>query len=125
MIEYKFNHELQILEVSYQGFISSEDILTFYYYVSNNAEFPRNLKILTDARKATYDFNINKATRLISSLKESLKSYESVMYAFIHSKPKETAYSKFLEIEKAHKKYLHKIFATKENALEWLKKDLF
>ncbi len=123
MIEHQFNEDLQILEVTYQDEVDFCDIIDFYNYISENKELPRNLKVLTDARKATYVFNFKKAAQVITTLKKSLQKYESLTYAFIHSKPKETAYSQLLAADKVHKNHFHRIFASREKALEWLKKD--
>jgi len=125
MIRHLFNNELQILEVTYQGQINAEDILKFSSFISTNKELPRKLKILTDATDAHYNFSHSTADELISYLKQNLKNYHSIMDAFIHSKPKETAYSQLLEIEKNYDNYAHKVFATKEAALHWLMVDLF
>ncbi len=123
MIEHQFNNDLQILEVIYHGEVDFSDIIDFYNYISENQQLPRDLKILTDARNATYVFNIEKAAQVITALKESLQKYDSLTYAFLHSKPKETAYSQLLAADKVHKNHFHKIFASREKALEWLKND--
>ena len=125
MIKHQFNEKLQILEVTYLGELSAEEILKFSTYVSTNIELPRKLKILTDATNATYNFNHDTVEKLMSNLKRNLENYQLIMDAFIHSKPKETAFSQLFEIERAYTNYVHKVFATKEAALNWLMMDLY
>ena len=125
MIKHWFNKDMQTLEVTYLGIIRAEEILDFSSFISNNKNFPRKLKILTDAREASYGFGINTVNLLVDPLVRNLKNYHSVMDAFIHSKPKETAYSQLLEIDNRHSNYVHKVFSTKKAALSWLKNAKF
>jgi len=99
--------------------------MSFYEYIGNNSKLPRNLKVLTDASNASYEFDIDEAEQLIEFLKECLKSYNSLVYAFIHKTPKETAYSQLLAAKKMHPNHQHKLFIEKENALKWLKNHFF
>jgi hypothetical protein len=51
MIEYKFNEELQILEVRYEGSIRISDLMKYGNSVFTDESLPRDLRILTDAKK--------------------------------------------------------------------------
>ena len=121
MIKYSFNKDIQVLEVIYHGEIRVEDIISHAQFVSENKELPRKLNILTDSRNAQYSFSLNEGKKLIKLLKQSLRNYEFIKDAFLHSSPRETAFSTLLEIEQQYTNYAHKIFSTREAALEWLK----
>ena len=120
MIHYHFNKEIQVLEVRYEGDISEEDIIKHSLFVANNKNFPRILKIITDSTNAHYTFSPTIIKKLLIYVEESLRNYEFIKDAFIHSNPIETAYSHLLEIEQNHDNYSHRIFSTKKAAIHWL-----
>jgi hypothetical protein len=121
MIKYTFNEDLQILEVKYEGDIKTEDIINHGQFISKNNTLPRKLKILTDSRNVNYNISPDAIPELTKELKQNLTKYEFIMDAFLHSKPKETAYSILLEVEQKYNNYSHKVFTTKEAAIDWLK----
>ena len=123
MVTYYFNESLQILEVIYEGNISFEDIINHGKYLSENNSFPKKLKILTDARNANYNISPTSIPEIQKALKQNLTKFELVMEAFLHSKPKETAYSILLdeEEEQKHNNYSRKVFNAREAALDWLR----
>jgi len=120
MIQYHFNRDLQILEVTYEGEISADDIIKHSLYIANNKELPRTLNILTDSTKARHTFSLSIIKELLQYVEKSLQNYDYIKDAFIHSKPVETAYSHIFEKEKKHINYSHRIFSTRKAALNWL-----
>ena len=120
MIHYHFNKEIQVLEVTYEGDISAEDIIKHSLYVAHNKSFPRVLNIITDSTKAHYTFSPSIIKELLIYVEESLRNYRFIKDASIHSNPVETAYSHLLEIEQNHDNYSHRIFSTKKAAIHWL-----
>ncbi|MBU8892768.1 MAG: hypothetical protein KOO66_08305 [Bacteroidales bacterium] len=81
------------------------------------------MKILTDARNANYNISPVSIPEIQKALKQNLTKFEIVMEAFLHSKPKETAYAILLdeEEEQKHNNYSRKVFNAKKAALEWLR----
>lgn len=120
MIQYSFNSEEGFLEVIYDGIIYPEDIISVSTYISESKTLPGDLRILTDARKATYDFSLETAEKLIELLEKSIRRYDRIMDAFIHENPRETAYSMLLEMENRYDNYSHKVFTNREAAVFWL-----
>ena len=120
MIKHTYNKDIQVLEVIYEGHINSDEIIRHTKYIATNKELPRNLKIITDARNAIYDFDDDTVSQLKSFLKVSTKNYITIKDAFLHKKPKETAYSILMESETGFDNYFHKVFYTREAALKWL-----
>lgn len=120
MISTWFNEELNILEVIYKGKISYEELVTFGVNFRENNKLPRNLKMITDASNAEYAFPVEKVSQIAGNLNDQLKNYNHVKAAFIQAKPTETAISMVLENENKCKKYQHKVFYTRESALDWL-----
>ena len=120
MIKYFFNKDLQILEVIYEGDINTEGIFKLNQYIRDHNKLPRKLKVLIDVSNGNYKFNPNELGEIIEDANLTLKKFEFVKQAFIHSKPKETAYSILFSSGKINGNYDHNIFASKEAALQWL-----
>src|SRR6056297_943149 len=119
MIQFNFNSDQGLLEVIYEGVIHAEDIISVSTHISESKDLPRNLRILTDARMATYDFSVQTAERLAELLENSIRKYDSIKDAFIHNHPRETAYSMLLELENRYDTYSHKVFTNREAAVSW------
>lgn len=120
MIKYNFNKDIQVLEVTYEGDINTEDIINHVKYILENYKLPSRLNILTDSRNASYKFDPKRIKELLTLLDKNLKYHDLINDAFIHSKPIETAYSQLVEFENKHSNYSHKTFSTKQAALNWL-----
>ena len=120
MIARTFNEQLNILEVIYNGQISYDELIEFGESFAKNKHLPRNLKMITDARKAEYTFSADKVSEIATHIEIHLKDYVHVKAAFVQTKPNETALSMVLENENKTNKYIHKVFCTRESALEWL-----
>ncbi len=120
MIYSEFNKEEGILEVNYKGNITLEDLLEHGTFITSDSSLPRDLKILTDARGANYQFGLDKMNTLIEALRNNLKYYNSIKNAFVYSSPVETAYSVYLGSNKKLEKYYHAVFSSVEEAKSWL-----
>ncbi len=120
MIEYKFNEELQILEVFYEGTISISDLIDYGNSVFSDESLPRDLRILTDASKASYIILPEEIPQVIKLTLQHIKPYNKVKAAFIQSKPIETELSQLLELEFQSGKYEHSVFSSRQAALHWL-----
>ena len=120
MIRYEYNRPLGILEVTYEGKINVEQLADYGIRISNDETIPRELKLITDASKAEYEISVNDMPKVLEALVNHVKNFVYIKAAFIQTKPKETALS--LIFEKAYdlSNYHHKIFATKDAAIEWL-----
>ena len=120
MIKCSFNKDLQILEVIYEGDINTEDLFKLTKYFRENNKLPQKLNILIDASNGNYNFNPNEVGKFIEDINLTLKKFKFIKEAFIYSKPKETAISLLYASGQKNNNYYHKIFATKETALQWL-----
>ena len=120
MIQFSFNSDEGFLEVIYEGVIHADDIISVSTYISESKDLPRDLRILTDARMATYDFSPQTVERLAELLENSIRKYDCIKDAFIHKNPRETAYSMLLELENRYDTYSHKVFTNREAAVFWL-----
>ncbi len=120
MIEYKFNEELQILEVFYEGTITFNDLIDYGNSVFSDKSLPRDLRILTDATMACYKLVPDEIPQVVKLTLEHIKPYNKVKAAFIQSKPIETALSQLLESEFTSGKYEHAVFSARKSALDWL-----
>lgn len=120
MVISEFNPLTDILEAKFEGHVNLEEILDYIISTKNNKDFPRDLKIITDASQASFNFSYNGLQSIVSENKKSLKQYSSITDAIIVTNPKTTALSiLYQELEKT-KKYKFNIFSTKEAAMDWL-----
>ena len=122
MIKFEFNTKLNILEVYYMGDIRLNEILEYGEMIRQNVTLPRFLRILTDATSANYQFTAFEINEIMFALNEQIKPYQSVKNAFIHTRPVETAFSILADNAEPIKGYQHKVFSTREVALDWLLK---
>ncbi|MBI9069140.1 MAG: hypothetical protein JEZ09_17725 [Salinivirgaceae bacterium] len=120
MITFSYNELLEILEVIYKGKVTYEELYDFGIAFENNKSLPRNLKMLTDVTKANYDFPPEKIADIAKNMENITKNYQQIKAAFIQTKPTETAMSILLQNEHRRENYIHKIFYSREQALEWL-----
>lgn len=108
------------MEVFYVGRIDINTVLDYGARFRKEKQFPKNLNMLVDATEADYAISRNDFPRIINALKKDLKNYDLVRVAFIQNKPRETAYSILYGQTAALSNYVHKVFSTREGALEWL-----
>lgn len=64
MIKYIFNKDLQIIEVTYDGDINTEDLFKLTKYIRDDNKLPRKLKVLVDVSNGNYNFNPNTVVNL-------------------------------------------------------------
>ena len=119
-IVYYYNFELQILEVTYDGVISIEDLMEFGNKIMKDKTLPLNLKVLTDATKAVYNFTEDDLTEIAIAFKKNTSHFKSFRGAFIYEEPLGLAYSILFEKKQEVDNYQHKVFSTKQAALKWL-----
>jgi hypothetical protein len=120
MITRYFNHELQILEVKYEGDIYLKDLIEFGNEICNDQSLPRVLRILTDVTHGRYRISVNEFPELIRILEQHVSAFEQMKAAYIQENPRETAYSVLLEKRVSIPAYKHAVFASREAALHWL-----
>lgn len=123
MINFNYNKEDELLEVEYVGLLTEKNFSNYLNNISSNKNLPKNLKILTDARRVIYDFETIDFSLLIKKIEIHTKQFNIIKNAILHSKPRETAVSIMVEDEIDIKKYKQKVFYTKAVALNWLNKN--
>lgn len=112
------------LDVLYEGKLTIQEIINHGTAIANNSELPGKLRILTDGRKASYQFMPDDMEqKMIGMLKMHLNHFEIIKNAFIYTTPIETAMSFILEEQIPAERYLHRIFSSRQAALNWLLQD--
>lgn len=120
MIRFKYNQELEMLEVTYSGQITLQELIDFGEQVYKDSSLPRNLKILTDVTKANYEISPDELSELKRNLEKHISTFDSVKAAYVHSKPKETAYAYIISEENTIPNYERNVFSSVQAARSWL-----
>ncbi len=122
MIEHYFDDSNDILRVTYNGEITMTEFDEFGTFLMKNAQLPRTLNIIVDARNAVYNFSDEEFSEIIPKMQKHVKPYLQVNMAMVHEKPIETAYSMLMGKKSTITNFRQAVFATEDVALEWLKK---
>lgn len=120
MITFEYNSKPGILEVIYSGEINLEELNNYGEQLYKDKSLPRRLKILTDVSNGCYIISPSEFPELKRNLEIHLSAYEHIKAAFVHSKPKETAYSLIISQENSIPNYERKVFSTMSAARRWL-----
>jgi hypothetical protein len=108
------------LEVEYKGAIFADEIIRFWDHLHVDQRLPRQLRVLTDASQAEYHIQTSDFPGILQAMRVHLKAYEWIKAAFIQTKPKETAFSIYLENNAIIDNYFHAVFSDRETAMNWL-----
>jgi hypothetical protein len=126
MITTSFNQKEKRLEVKYIGEITAEEIIDFIVNeVGENIELPRDLKILSDARLARFNFSTDQVARITECMQQYIPKFQCVCDAFVTQTALETGLTMVYgqSMSKVINHYLE-VFSTKSAALAWLDKHL-
>ena len=120
MITVKFNLIKGILETTFSGKMTVDQIIDYINAAKENTSFPRFLKILTDATEAEMTFQGDELMKIVKANNQSLEHYEAIIDAIIINTPRETALSLLYEELSKASKYRFRVFSTREAAIDWL-----
>lgn len=124
MIQYIFNTELDILEVTFIGEVSISEVFDYIKAVREDESLPKGLKIFSDATNAKFAEKVKKKD-LIKFIEENRISLEKRDYmhdAFIVSSTIELALGMLYRTIIRFPNYKFNIFSTKNAAINWLQK---
>ena len=116
---YEFNSVSDILEIRIFGEISIENVLEYYQYLENNPEYPRELRILINARDSNFDFRTEELSKISDSARNAIKQYNAIREAIIVSQPVEPAMVSIFSLFDISN-HQFQIFHTRIAALNWL-----
>ena len=122
MVKGKFNSTTNILETKYNGDVNLTEVVNYIIATKNNKQYPRVLKIISDARNAEFNFSIEDLNIIMEENYKSLKNYSGIIDAIIVDNPKNTVLTVLYQELAKTKKYKFEIFATKKAAITWLNK---
>ncbi len=120
MINVNFNEEKGILFAKYEGEITLYDIIAYINFTKLNREFPRDLKILSDARNAIFKIKPDDLDIVINENNKSLNKYNYIFDAILLDSPNETALSILYKRLAKNDKYKFEVFVSEANAISWL-----
>lgn len=120
MIRTEFVEKHGILEAHYIDNIYLKDVVDYIDATRENKEYPRRLKILSDARETEFLFNEEDLFKIIEANEKSLEKYDEIIDAIVVEEPKIAALTMLYQILGKNPKYHFHIFSTKETAYKWL-----
>ncbi|MFZ4462559.1 MAG: hypothetical protein ACOYN5_01840 [Bacteroidales bacterium] len=121
MVENRFDEKEGILYVKISGEVGLQDMFQAMGFLIQNNYLPKDLKILEDARQAKVLFNISDLDEISYKMKQSLKDFDTVRHAVIHSSPKNSAFTIIISQKVNFNGYLLKEFSSEKSAKAWLK----
>ena len=120
MILTEFDHKTGILFTKFEDQITLLEIVEYIRATKNNKEYPRILKILTDATNSNMNLEFEDLEVIVSENYKSIEKYDCIIDAIVLENPKETALSfLYKELVKTGK-YKFEVFSTQEAALRWI-----
>lgn len=124
MIKYKYNTDINILEVTFTGEVAISEVFDYIKAVREDKSLPNGLKIFSDASNAKFAEKVKKKEllRFIEENKTSLEKREFMYDAFIVSSNIEMALGMLYRAIVRFSNYKFNIFSTKEAAINWLKR---
>jgi hypothetical protein len=81
----------------------------------------KHLKVLVDAKTASYTFDENEIIKLKSNFVNLCAKFQSVTIAIVHETPNETALSIIIEQRMNIENYSQRIFSEMATAMNWLR----
>lgn len=120
MITSEFNQLTGFLDSRFKGKVKLQEIVDFMEATKNNRIFPRSLKILTDTTNAEFDMTTFDLNKIVEANNQSLEQYDYIIDAIVIENPKVMALSILYQELAENKKYIFKIFSTREAAIDWL-----
>lgn len=120
MIAVKFNQNEGHLDSRFHGDVTAEEIIDYINATRMNSEYPRYLKILTDATEANMIFSADALPSIVEANNQSLEQYEAIIDAIVLDSSREMALSVFYEQLSKAPKYQFRVFSTREAATTWL-----
>lgn len=121
MIEYSFNSEEQIMYARFSGVVTFDELLEHVSPKADRQNYPKYLKVLTNARSAKLDIKPTELRLIKNQLLETTKNFDKLIDAFVVEGPMETALSMmYMELDKLSN-YEFKVFSSLEAAMHWLK----
>lgn len=121
MVTTIYNAKIDILETTFTGEVTLEQILDYISFSSLDTEHPGVLKILSDCTKANFKISPDDIPAIAEAANEVLQYHPYIIDAIIMASPYETALSFLYQKIRPNNKYIFEIFAGRENGLEWLK----
>ena len=124
MVKSYYNHKNNIYYITEIGNVSFKDKLELVYETISFIKHKSGLRVLHDMRKAKYE-DFDSIENGISQLAQHFQDQENIMikHAAIHENALGTALSLLFEHSDLPTNYNHKIFYSKESALQWLLND--
>ncbi len=120
MVITNFNDQTGILDSNFTGDVTLKEVVDYIYATKENKNYPRKLKILTDATNSNMNFTASDLCAIVNANNQSLEKYHYIIDAIVIESPKETALSILYQEIAKNKKYRFQVFSTREAAVEWL-----
>lgn len=122
MITYTFLPDKGILETTWEGDITVDQILKYISENKGNKEYPEKFKIITYAQKANLLLTPEDLRAIAKVNNEAHTENETTIDAFVATDAQAAALSTLYEKFSRMPTYKFKVFSTPEAAMEWLER---
>lgn len=121
MISRHINKDTGIIETTYEGIVTLQEVISYIGELRNTGKYPKKLLILTDAVHGRFMFSEEEDQILAGIVRQYAPSYELIKDAIIIDDPRTTAYSLlYRHAASSIPNYRFEIFSTREAAIKWL-----
>ncbi len=119
----KYTIEKDYVKVWFDGEVHADSIAQLVSdIVDKRKDLPSKLKVLLDARRASFGGRPDDLNVILKKIKENYKKFESVRLTIVIQNPYETAISILMqEMLKNLENVYFKVFSTEQAAASWLK----
>ncbi len=119
MVKVDYIEDKNLMKAELSGRISLQEMLDYLNTIFKKSTCT-NIRIMEDASNAKLDFNINQAFSINDVVSQLVQKYVFVQHACVTDSPLETAFGILRMSSNTCSKYNLKVFATHENAEDWL-----
>lgn len=121
MITSHINRDTGIIETTYEGNVTFEDVMDYIAELRNVEKYPKKLLILSDSVRGRFNFTEEEDQLIAGIVRQYAPSFELIRDAIIIDDPRTTAYSVlYRNTSLSIPNYQFEIFSTREAAITWL-----
>ncbi|QQS51747.1 MAG: hypothetical protein IPM71_03205 [Bacteroidota bacterium] len=120
MINTTFDHKLGIIQTTYSGKITAEEIIRYVFNLRIPQKQEKEILYFEDHTEAEFIFSPAEIKQIVHTLYAKIRNSHGIRVAVLNTRPRETAFSIIaIRLLRADNLYA-KVFCTRQAALDWL-----